>query len=78
MIGYNWLRVEISRVLFDRSVRETEQSEQIMEVKIYLKEIVIEVWGDFACFSMPYAKVERLTYPFPPHPPPGAFSPRST
>ena len=36
-----------------------------MEVKIYLKEIVIEVWGDFACFSMPYAKVERLTYPFP-------------
>lgn len=65
MIGYNWLRVEISRVLFDRSVRETEQSEQIMEVKIYLKEIVIEVWGDFACFSMPYAKVERLTYPFP-------------
>jgi len=30
-----------------------------------LKEITIEVWGDFACFSMPYAKVERLTYPFP-------------
>ena len=30
-----------------------------------LKEIVIEVWGDFACFTMPYAKVERLTYPFP-------------
>lgn len=36
-----------------------------MEVKIYLKEIVIEVWGDFACFSAPYAKVERLSYPFP-------------
>ena len=31
----------------------------------YLKEITIEVWGDFACFSAPYAKVERLTYPFP-------------
>lgn len=30
-----------------------------------MKEIVIEVWGDFACFSMPQAKVERLTYPFP-------------
>ena len=30
-----------------------------------MKEIMIEVWGDFACFSMPYAKVERLTYPFP-------------
>ena len=30
-----------------------------------MKEIAIEVWGDFACFSMPYAKVERLTYPFP-------------
>lgn len=30
-----------------------------------MKEIVIEVWGDFACFSAPYAKVERLTYPFP-------------
>ena len=29
-----------------------------------MKEIVIEVWGDFACFSMPQAKVERLTYPF--------------
>ena len=30
-----------------------------------MKEIAIEVWGDFACFSAPYAKVERLTYPFP-------------
>ena len=30
-----------------------------------MKEIDIEVWGDFACFSMPYARVERLTYPFP-------------
>ena len=30
-----------------------------------MKEIVIEVWGDFACFTMPQAKVERLTYPFP-------------
>ena len=28
-------------------------------------EICIEVWGDFASFSPPYAKVERLTYPFP-------------
>lgn len=30
-----------------------------------MKEIVIEVWGDFALFAPPYAKVERLTYPFP-------------
>lgn len=30
-----------------------------------MKEIVIEVWGDFACFSPPYARVERLSYPFP-------------
>lgn len=30
-----------------------------------MKEIVLEAWGDFACFSPPYAKVERLTYPFP-------------
>ena len=30
---------------------------------IYL-EVKIEVWGDFACFSPPYSKVERLTYPF--------------
>ena len=30
-----------------------------------MKEITIEVWGDFACFSAPFAKVERLTYPFP-------------
>ena len=28
-------------------------------------EICLEVWGDFACFSPPYAKVERLTYPIP-------------
>lgn len=33
--------------------------------ELYLKEIVIEVWGDLACFTMPYAKGERLTYPFP-------------
>ncbi|WOC31313.1 MULTISPECIES: type I-C CRISPR-associated protein Cas5c [Caproicibacterium] len=25
----------------------------------------IEVWGDFACFSRPESKVERLTYPVP-------------
>lgn len=35
----------------------------MMEV-IYL-EVVLEVWGDFACFSQPSAKVERLTYPVP-------------
>ena len=29
------------------------------------KEIVLVVWGDFACFTPPYAKVERLTYPVP-------------
>lgn len=27
--------------------------------------IVIEVWGDLACFSRPEGKVERLTYPVP-------------
>ena len=31
----------------------------------FLEEIVIETWGDFACFTNPAAKVERLTYPFP-------------
>lgn len=31
-----------------------------------MKGITIDVWGDFACFSQPVAKVERLTYPFPP------------
>lgn len=30
-----------------------------------MKEIVLEVWGDFACFCPPYGKVERTTYPFP-------------
>ena len=30
-----------------------------------MNEITIEVWGDFACWTMPAAKVERLTYPFP-------------
>lgn len=29
------------------------------------EEILVEVWGDFACFAPPYAKVERMTYPFP-------------
>lgn len=29
------------------------------------REIVLEVWGDFACFSPPYQKVERLSYPVP-------------
>lgn len=28
-------------------------------------EVCLEVWGDFACFSPPYSKVERLTYPVP-------------
>ena len=28
-----------------------------------MDEIVLEVWGDFACFSRPESKVERLTYP---------------
>ena len=30
-----------------------------------MKEIIVEVWGEFACFTQPYAKVERLTYAFP-------------
>ena len=25
----------------------------------------MEIWGDYACFSPPESKVERLTYPFP-------------
>lgn len=29
------------------------------------EQITLEVWGDFACFTAPYGKVERLTYPFP-------------
>lgn len=28
-----------------------------------MNEIKIEVWGDFACFTRPESKVERLTYP---------------
>ena len=28
-------------------------------------EICVEVWGDLACFTPPYSKVERLTYPVP-------------
>ena len=28
-------------------------------------EVTIEVWGDFACYSPPQSKVERMTYPFP-------------
>ncbi len=30
-----------------------------------MNEIVLEVWGDFACFTPPWGKVERMTYPFP-------------
>ena len=29
------------------------------------KELVVEFWGDFACFAQPYARVERMTYPAP-------------
>lgn len=28
-----------------------------------LNEITLDVWGDFACFSRPESKVERLSYP---------------
>lgn len=28
-------------------------------------EVILEVWGDFACFSKPESKVEHLTYPVP-------------
>ena len=28
-------------------------------------EVCVEFWGDLACFSPPYEKVERLSYPFP-------------
>lgn len=28
-----------------------------------MKDIVLEVWGDFACFTRPESKVERLSYP---------------
>ena len=29
------------------------------------QQIIIEVWGDLACFTRPEAKVERLSYPIP-------------
>lgn len=29
------------------------------------KPIVVEFWGELACFSAPYARVERLSYPAP-------------
>lgn len=28
-----------------------------------MNEVTVEVWGDFACFTRPESKVERLTYP---------------
>lgn len=28
-----------------------------------MNEVKLEVWGDFACFSRPESKVERMTYP---------------
>ena len=30
-----------------------------------MREILVEVWGEFACFTQPFTKVERLTYSFP-------------
>lgn len=30
-----------------------------------MKDIIVDIWGDFACFSRPESKVERLTYPVP-------------
>lgn len=30
-----------------------------------MREITVEVWGDLACFTAPWSKVERLSYPFP-------------
>lgn len=30
-----------------------------------MNELVVDIWGDFACFSRPESKVERLTYPVP-------------
>lgn len=30
-----------------------------------MREIALDVWGDFACFARPECKVERLTYPAP-------------
>ncbi len=30
-----------------------------------MNEITLELWGDFACFTPPWGKVERMTYPFP-------------
>ena len=29
------------------------------------KEAVITIWGDFACWTRPESKVERLSYPVP-------------
>lgn len=29
------------------------------------QQVILEVWGDFACFTRPEAKVERLSYPVP-------------
>jgi CRISPR-associated protein Cas5d len=28
-------------------------------------DIVLDIWGDYACFSRPEAKVERMSYPVP-------------
>jgi CRISPR-associated protein Cas5d len=28
-----------------------------------MRQFIVEVWGDFACFTRPEAKVERFTYP---------------
>jgi len=29
----------------------------------YDEPVSVKVWGDFACFTRPEAKVERMTYP---------------
>jgi len=45
------------------SCKSAGQQIDIWEVSIL--EVSVETWGDLACFSPPYAKVERMTYPFP-------------
>ncbi len=32
----------------------------------YDSPLEVRVWGDYACFTRPEMKVERVTYPIPP------------
>jgi CRISPR-associated protein Cas5d len=45
------------------SVSMRMSAAQALEEGVFMRQFVMDVWGDLACFTRPEAKVERLSYP---------------